>query len=154
MGRKLLPHTSVIFLLMESTHIIRHWPPWSIYSFIDPAGRKHNRRALRLSLFPAHLKVTAQWHLSLWDEQTHYLRSGPRALQGLSVLPLQVLRVISLLSSGVVTSGRQVWVQCPLTSFLNFSPSTREHAKGSPLKLLPPLNPSLEARRCPGRHVV
>ena len=85
-------------------------------SFIDPAGRKHNRRALRC-LFSLHISRLQPSGTSLWDEQTHYLATGPRALQGLSVLPLQVLRVISCSAQGAGTSGRQVWVQCPLTSF-------------------------------------
>lgn len=135
-GRKLPPCTYVIFLLMESNITAATWPSWPIYSFIDPAGRKHNCQALRC-LFSRHISRLQPSGTSLWDEQMHHLAAGPRALPGQSVLPLQVLRVISCSAQGARTSGRQEWVQCPLTGFPQLFSECQGTCQGSPLKLLP-----------------
>lgn len=119
--------------------------------------------AKRCALSSLHVSRLRPGGTCLGEGQPHHIRpaAGPRALPGLSVLPSQPLRVISCFSSrglapgkaGVVPTASH-WFPSVQRQALWLSPSVREHVSHSPLKLFPPLIPSLEARCCPGRDMV
>ena len=123
-----------------NSHVAAHGPFSHLLTQQEgKATAKRCARSLSLSLSPAHLKVTAWWHVPLGG--TSLNTSAPQLGPGLSqvCLPSQPLRVISCFSSrglalgkaGVVPTASH-WFPSVQRQALWLSPSAREHVSHSP----------------------